>query len=395
MVITTHGLRSRLRFTAAAVDGAVAAVLVIGVVVTGVSGKGVGVFAVLAGCVVSATVAVRRRNPLLAILVIAVGSTVAEHVTGAHLAVAPVAFVLCYYSLGRFSAERGWRGVDAVMLVLPLPAIALGPDTSSPGNPLIVDVLSVWAFTLVMPFVSGRVVGRRAELGRALRANAERLEDEQGRRERRAATDERTRIARELHDVIAHSVSVMVIQTSAARRVADHDREAAIDAMRAVERCGRDAILDVRRMIGVLRRDEVDLTGDVAPGLGSLDRLADRASASGMPVHVRFEGEPRPLPPALDLVIYRVVQEALTNAMKHAGPARARVVVTFASDALELDIVDNGAGKAHEPVESGGQGLIGMQERVALYGGQLQAGLCSDGGFRVHARIPMHDVMPV
>ena len=387
------GVRSRLRPTATAVDGATAVLLALTVVLAATSGN-VGALAVVAALVVSAAVTVRRRHPELAILIVGAGATVCDHVRGGNLPVLPVAFVLSYFSLGRRSAERGWSLIDVVFLAMPVVAIALDPNTPSPDNPLIVDVVSVWAFFVAFPFFAGRVAGTRTKLITALRANTDRLAEEQRHRERQAATDERTRIARELHDVIAHSVSVMVIQTSAARRVAGRDPEAAVEAVRAVERCGRDALLDLRRMIGVLRRDEVGLVGDIAPGVAQLDRLADRARSAGMPVRICVRGEPRRLPPALDLVIYRVAQEALTNAMKHAGPAQARIVVTFGADELELEIVDTGDGSAPDPIDSGGQGLIGMRERLALYGGQLQAGLRPAGGFRVHARIPLIGVMP-
>lgn len=394
IVTTIRRVRSRLRPTAAAVDVLVAVLLAASVVVSAPGEKGIEPLAVVAGLVAAVTVALRRRNAVVAVIVTGASAVVADHTGGADLAVMPIAFVLNYYALGRRSASRGWTWVDVLVLGFPLPAIATNPSTASPGNPLIVDVLSVWVFFMVIPLVAGRVVGARATLNSALQANNERLEGEKRQRERQAATEERTRIARELHDVVAHSVSVMVIQTGAARRVAARDRAAAVEAMEAVERCGRDALLDLRRMIGVLRRDELDLTSDVSPGLAQLDRLADRARAAGMPVQVRVDGDPRPLPSALDLVTYRIVQEALTNAIKHAGPARARVVVAFGTDALELEVVDTGDGHGQDAVESGGQGLIGMQERLALYGGRLEAGHSPGGGFRVHALIPLIEEVP-
>jgi signal transduction histidine kinase len=163
--------------------------------------------------------------------------------------------------------------------------------------------------------------------------------------------------------------------------------------LRAVESCGRDAMVDMRRMIGVLHRGDIELLGGAAPGLSQLDTLAERARASGLPVQVSVEGEPRPLSAALDLVSYRVVQEALTNAMKHAGPARARVRVTFTSDSLELEIVDTGRGPRAERSASG-QGLVGMRERLTLYGGRLETGRHAGGGFHVVARIPLTDAVP-
>ena len=202
---------------------------------------------------------------------------------------------------------------------------------------------------------------------------------------------ERTRIARELHDVVAHSVSVMVIQTQAARRIHERDPAAAVEALRAVESCGRDALVDMRRMIGVLHRGDIELLGSASPGLAQLSRLAERAQASGLPVQIRIEGEQRRLSAALDLVCYRIVQEALTNAIRHAGPARARVRVSFTADDLELEITDTGKGTARSGPATGpvGHGLVGMQERLTLYGGHLETGRPRGGGFEVTARIPL------
>ena len=373
------------------------AALALGVVaVAGEASQKHAAVLVTAGLVLSATVAFRRRVPLAAILLAGAASTVISRSGGGQLVVSPVVFALDYYVLGRRSAQRGWAWLDAVVLALPLLGIATDPNTPSPGNPLILDVVSVWAFFIGIPFAAGRVVGSWTMLNAALRANAERLEHEQRERARQAVARERTRIARELHDVVAHSVSVMVIQTAAARRVAGSDRAAAAEALRAVESCGREALIDMRRMIGVLHREDIELLGGTAPGLSQLDKLAERARASGLPVQVRVEGEPRPLTAALDLVLFRVVQEALTNAIKHAGPARARVRVTFTEDCLELEVVDTGRGplRQRSSVDVGGQGLVGMQERLTLYGGHLETGRRRGGGFQVLARIPLSEPVP-
>lgn len=198
---------------------------------------------------------------------------------------------------------------------------------------------------------------------------------------------------RELHDVIAHNVSVMVIQTSAARRVAHADPDAARDAVQAVERSGREALVELRRIVGVVRFGHGELAGSAAPGLSKLDALADRARAAGLPVELRVEGQHASLSPGLNLVAYRVVQEALTNSIKHAGPARAQVNVSIDAQAIELEVSDTGHGptRGHDG-DGSGHGLIGMSERVALYGGELHAGLSAVGGFDVRARIPLAGV---
>ena len=337
----------------------------------------------------------RRRAPVVAILVAGVAATVLSNSGGDQLAISPAVLVLDCYALGRRGARGAGLAIDVVVGVISLAGIAANPGTPASGTPLVVAVVSVWGFFFGLPYAAGRAVSSRTRMNAELRATAERLEQEQRDRARRAVIGERTRIARELHDVVAHSVSVMVIQTQAARRVAGRDPAAAVDALRAVESCGRDALVDMRRMIGVLHRGDMELLGGASPGLAQLGKLAERARASGLPVQIRIEGEQRALSPALDLVSFRIVQEALTNAIKHAGPARARVRVTFTADGLELEITDTGEGAARsrsssEPV---GHGLVGMQERLTLYGGHLQTGRRRGGGFQVVARIPLTELV--
>jgi signal transduction histidine kinase len=375
------------------VDAVVALVLAVVTVLTVVPQKHSSVLEVLAGVVLSATVALRRPAPVVAVVVAGIAATVLSRSGGDQLAVSPVVLVLDCYLLGRRGARGLGLGVDAVLGVVSFAAIATNPGTPGPGTPLLISILSVWSFFIGLPYAAGRGVGSRTRMNAELRATAERLEQEQRDRARQTVIDERTRIARELHDVVAHSVSVMVIQTQAARRVADRDPDAATEALQAVESCGRDALVDMRRMIGVLRRGDIELLGGASPGLAQLGKLAERAQASGLPVQIRIEGDQRPLSPALDLVSFRIVQEALTNAIKHAGPARARVRVTFMADGIELEITDTGGAEARtrsgtEPV---GHGLVGMQERLTLYGGHLQTGRRRGGGFQVVARIPLTD----
>ena len=346
--------------------------------------------AVPAAMLLSVTVAIRRFSPVGAVVLAGAAATVLSHVDTHPLAIAPVIFVLDYYMLGRRPRGRRSRWIDALVLGLPAVAVAGDPNTSAPGGTLVLDVLSVWAFFFAIPYAAGRAVSSRTTLIAALRANAERLEEQQHERARRAVAEERTRIARELHDVVAHSVSVMVIQTAAARAVAVRDPAAAAEALRSVESCGRDALVDMRRMVGVLHRSDIDLLSGTSPGLAQLGTLAERARASGLPVQVTVEGEARMLPPALDLVSFRIVQEALTNAIKHAGPARALVRVTFAADRLQLEIVDTGRGPLRRtPDQPVGHGLVGMRERLSLYGGDLRAGRRTGGGYEVLASIPL------
>jgi signal transduction histidine kinase len=204
-------------------------------------------------------------------------------------------------------------------------------------------------------------------------------------------------MARELHDVIAHDVSVMVLQTSGARGVVSGDLERARAALHVVESAGRDALVELRRIVGTLHRGSEELAGSAAPGLSQLDALVDRARAAGLPVQVQVDGGLETLSPGLNLVAYRVVQEALTNAIKHAGAGRARVQVSVGVRCLELEVSDNGHGPTPgREDDRPGHGLVGMSERVRLYGGELRVGRRPDGrGFEVRARIPLEGTVPL
>jgi signal transduction histidine kinase len=294
---------------------------------------------------------------------------------------------LNFYIVGRRPRDREnavafalvfgyWLGADAVI-------------TYAQAGGSVGLVLGSGALFGGLPFVVGRTLSTRSSLTRELEASAARLQEEQEVRAHHAAGDERNRMARELHDVIAHSVSVMVIQCSGARSVARGDFGAALTALEVVESSGREALVELRRIVGVLRRGSDELAGSAAPGLAQLEALVDRARASGLPVELRI-GDRHALSPGLDLVAYRIVQEALTNVIKHAGPVPTAVNVKFTARELELEVSDTGRGSAREREDRDGpgHGLLGMGERVALYGGELSAGPRAGGGFEVRARIP-------
>ena len=204
----------------------------------------------------------------------------------------------------------------------------------------------------------------------------------------RAAADERRRIAREMHDVVAHSVSVMVVQAGGARRILDRDPERAVEAAARIEEVGRAALTEMRRLLGVMHHGEEEAGRAPQPTLRELDALVDRARAAGLPVTLVVEGSPRPLPAGKDLAAYRVVQEALTNAIKHARGAPTSVIVRWEPSALELEIVDTGAGRVVNG-NGAGHGLVGMEERMRLYDGSVRAGTRPGGGFAVVARLPL------
>ncbi|WP_430645270.1 sensor histidine kinase [Agromyces sp. GXS1127] len=215
-------------------------------------------------------------------------------------------------------------------------------------------------------------------------------------RESRAIAEERNRIARELHDVVGHGLSVMIVQAAAVRRRLAPEQEVERQALVSVESVGREALVEMRRLVGVLRTDEA-AEREPAPGLGDLDRLADRVTAAGLPVSVSVSGEERELPAALDVTAYRLVQEGLTNALRHAeGATHAHVDVDFGDTALRLRVRDDGAGfdasrsgSGSDPhSEGGGSGLAGLRERVALYGGSLLVRPHDDGGCELSAELP-------
>jgi signal transduction histidine kinase len=274
-----------------------------------------------------------------------------------------------------------------VALLAAVPAVTVEHGSANFGDYLFPTV--VFAITASV----ARNLRHRALLARELALRNERLEVEREAQSAAAVSDERRRIARELHDVVAHSVSVMVVQSGAARRVLDTEPDGAVAALAEVERSGRQALSELRRLLGLMRDGDADAAvREPQPTLAGLDDLVRRAREAGLPVELRQEGEPFPLPMGCDLAAYRVVQESLTNALTHGGEgARATVLLHWSDEGLELDISDTGQGVAAAgPDQDGpmGQGLVGMRERVALCGGDLEAGPRPSGGFRVHATIP-------
>jgi signal transduction histidine kinase len=199
--------------------------------------------------------------------------------------------------------------------------------------------------------------------------------------------EERARISRELHDVVAHSVSVIVVQAQAAQRLIDGEQQEARRALGSIEMSGRQALVELRRMLGILRRTGEESALAPQPDLRQLNALVEQVRESGLPVELSIEGAAKSLPPGVDLSAYRIVQEALTNTLKHAGPAGARVAVRYRDDEIELEVVDDGTATG----EGGGagHGLIGMRERAVLYGGTLESGKREVGGYFVRARFPL------
>ena len=249
--------------------------------------------------------------------------------------------------------------------------------------------------------VGGWWLGRGLRLRRAylteLEHRATRLERARGLDARAARVEERSRIARELHDVVAHHVSVMTVQAGAARRILEKDPERTLEALATIEEVGRTALSEMRRIVGVLRteRDPESTGRELAPqpGVHDIGNLVDQVRETGLSVQLWIEGELRQLSPGVDLAAFRLVQEALTNTLKHAGPqARAWVRLHYGERQLTVEVEDNGRGVAAALSDDGdkpGHGLVGMYERVALYGGELRIGPRNGGGFEVRARFPL------
>jgi signal transduction histidine kinase len=327
----------------------------------------------------------RRRFPVGApvatVLLVALQAAVWDHVVP--------------YSFGTFmivliaSALFGLQGLTraglggAVLIAATIAFVIIRDPDGSTSDIAFVTVIAGIAWLIGFAFHERN---RRTE---ELTARAERAERARETEARAAAAEERARIAREMHDVVAHSLSVMVVQAEAAEAMLDADPERARRPLAAVQETGRSALTELRRMLGVLR-EIADEGAALAPqpGLSGLDDLARQVRDAGLPVRVRVEGEPRALPPGIDLSAYRIVQEGLTNALKHAGPATAEVIVRYGDRELELAVRDDG--RIHTPAaDGGGHGLLGMRERVALYGGELVAGPRPEGGFALTARLPL------
>jgi signal transduction histidine kinase len=331
-----------------------------------------------------ATLLYRRDRPLFAMSAYVVLATIGTvWLTGPpDLAIAVLILIILSYSVGAHTEARAsWAGLGiAAGAVI---GLTLVYDPS--------DIFFPTVFFSIVPWFVGRVIRGQVLLARELSEKAERAERERDLGEARAIADERRRVARELHDVLAHDLSVMVVQASAARRIADRHPEQATEAARLIERTGREALAELRHLFGAVRRGEGEELG--APGLAGVDRLAERARHAGLPVELRIEGDRRELPPGVDLAAYRVIQEALTNSLKHAGSARADVLVRYSPAMLTLEITDDGVGpngSESDVAPGGGHGLVGMRERVALYGGELDTGRRRGGGFAVRARLPLN-----
>ena len=332
----------------------------------------------------TAPVAWRARRPLLAASIVLGANGACVVAAAPHQAAFQpfVALVLVAYSVGSRAEGRRALWVPPVLAVAAgLLFVASLLRGGSVGNAL---PSYVW---LVAAWAVGRTVRSWRHKTVSLEQANRELAEQRELQARAAVTVERGRIARELHDVIAHNVSMMVVQAGAAARVLDGEQPHVRNALDAIADTGRETVDEMRTLLGVLRSGDGRPALRPQPGLADLEPLIAGVREAGLPVALRIEGEPSGLPQALDLSAFRIVQEALTNALKHAGPSQAEVTVRYGDDAVELEIRDTGAGG---PGGNGtGHGLVGMRERVAMFGGQLDATRASGGGFTVRARLPL------
>jgi signal transduction histidine kinase len=338
------------------------------------------VVALLAAVLLAASLTWRRQAPLLPLVLAIVVAVVAigEPLDGPVTVV--LAMMVATYTVGAHTRER-WAVAGLVGLAVLL-AIAVAREATD-------------EFELADAALPVLVLGGPWLAGLALRSRREReslLEQARLDHAEAAVAEERARIARELHDAVAHSIGVVVLQARGARRTMTSDLAAATEALDAIESTGTQALVEMRRLVGVLRQpdDGVDLSPP--PSLRHLDAMIDRVRAAGLPVELTIEGTPIALAPGVDLSAYRIVQEALTNALAHAGPATATVRVRYSEDHLALEIADTGTGVRE--ADPGGHGLVGMRERVSLYEGRLETDVRPGGGFVIRARLPLTTTSP-
>ena len=367
----------------AAVDWAAAAALLVLSVST--SAVRQANFAVPHWCVIAAAVAVagpvavRRRWPAGVLAVVLAANT---FLAVAGLSGNPgVLVALALYTVAVAEPARRSVPLGVAAVLLSAAAEVIGPVIGRPavGWPVSLDVLAATVALILAAWALG--AARRGQLRQVARTAEQAT--------RRAVADERLRIARELHDVITHSMSLITVKASVANYLIDSQPTEVRDALTVIEDTGRDTLAELRRMLGVLRSDgdPADQRGPT-PGLAGLTGLAERAAAAGVQVELDVAA-PAGLPDGVSLAVYRIVQEALTNVVKHAAPARCRVRVGGGADEVRIDVTDTGNSGRDRPAAAAGHGIIGMRERVALFGGEFAARPVPGGGFQVTARLPL------
>ena len=337
---------------------------------------------VLVMACVAVAVLVRRRRPMLGLGIwMGVALVMAAFLTQpSELSALFLGLIVFPYAVGAHAGgRRSFAGLALALVTIVV--VSLDSDSFVWG-----DIFFPGIFATML-WLAGRAVRSRSRLTAELHEAALRLHEQREAEAHAAVAEERRRIAREMHDVVAHSVSTMVIQAGGARRILARDPGRAVEAAALIERTGREALGEMRHMLGVLHAGENLAALTPQPTLLELEALAERSRAAGLPVELTVAGARREITPGVDLAAYRVVQEALTNALKHGG-GRATVSLEYGERELSLEISDEGSGRA-APVQGSGQGLRGMRERIRVCGGELHAGPRAGGGFLVAARLPL------
>jgi signal transduction histidine kinase len=340
-------------------------------------------FDILAILVIVLPLLARRRFPFGAPAAMGVAAALTSFVDrtvvpydGVTFLVGCAALFLVGLLRDRAQAVAGFAVAEGVLAV-----VVHNDPRSGVGNFVVASII----FAIVWTIAFG--VGRKSVEADEARDRAARAEREREERARSAVAEERARIARELHDVVGHSVSVMTVQASGVRRLLRPDQDREREALLIVERTGREALAEMRRMVGVLRRPEEAPALAPQPSLDHLGRLVEQAREAGLPVELSIEGDAIQLPAGVDLTAYRLVQEGLTNVVKHAQATRAEVLVNYGESYLEVTVTDNGSGVGNG--DGSGHGLVGIRERVSVYGGELDAGPQPGGGYRLRAKLPL------
>lgn len=332
--------------------------------------------------VMAGALAWRRHRPLFVLCLSAAAFLVQETISGAlsDMVTPFLTIVLAIYSATAYGSAIGRFAAGAVGLATTSVSVALDEGGADAASLIYAATVALVTWTAGLVSWQG---GRRVS---QLQTEAEGLIRERDEAARSAVEEERARVARELHDIIAHSVSVMRIQAAAAEEVFDEKPESARGALHSIQVVGRQALTDMRRLLILLRDHDEETLLEPQPAIGDLSSLLDQARESGLPVKLSVKGQERPLPAVVQLCVYRIVQESLTNALKHAGAAEAQVILDYRDREIAISVVDNGAGPKDG---AGGHGLLGMRERVALLGGRFEADAGDHSGFVIRARVPL------
>jgi len=325
-----------------------------------------------------------RRHAPLAVLLISETAVVLLTVNDYQTGAAPSVLLVGVYTVAAWSNARDRVIAVAAMAI----GLAIVSVSGIPGANAADAAFNIVFYAAAYLF--GSTMRNRRLYSEQLEERARALENERAEEAKRAVAEERLRIAQELHDVVAHSMGVIAVQAGVGEHVIDTDPAEAKKSLNAISQTSRSTLAEIRRLLGVLRDDD-GASYEPAPGLADLDRLVREVRSAGLEVDVRKVGEGTDLPPGVDFTAYRIVQEALTNVLKHAGRAQACVVIGYEDAALRLEIVDDGRG-VNGRAAPGGHGLLGMRERVAVYGGSFEAGPRTGGGFRVAVRLPYGEV---